>query len=134
MRCQTQHDHRTWLLREETKHVKKCRMKLGKEPHAAREPPVGHPLSRHSMTNCKSYLFVCYTQQQIHRQKLFGQSILFYIVGLVTYKISSKHSDKRTRSAISFFITVSSSILVSFGPSASSCNSVSSFSFNSLPR
>ena len=43
MRWQTQHDHRTRLLIEETKHVKKSRMKLDKEPYAAREPRVGHP-------------------------------------------------------------------------------------------
>ena len=33
----------TRLLIKETRHVKKSRMKPGKEPHVAREPPVGHP-------------------------------------------------------------------------------------------
>ena len=43
MRCQTQHDYGTRLLIEEKPQGKKSRMKVGKEPHAAREPRVGHP-------------------------------------------------------------------------------------------
>ena len=43
LRWQTLHDYRTRLLIEETQHVKMSHMKLGKEPHAAREPRVGHP-------------------------------------------------------------------------------------------
>ena len=42
-RYQTQHDYRTTLLIEKTQHVKKSRVKLGQEPHAAREPRVGYP-------------------------------------------------------------------------------------------
>ena len=38
MRCQTQHDYITRPLIEETKNVKMSLWKLGKEPHAAREP------------------------------------------------------------------------------------------------
>ena len=43
MRWQTLHDYRTRLLIKETQYVKKSRMKLGEEPHAAHEPRVGHP-------------------------------------------------------------------------------------------
>ena len=46
MRCQTQHDYRTRMLIEETKHVKKSRIELGKERHAARQPWVCHPWNR----------------------------------------------------------------------------------------
>ena len=38
--------YKTKLLIEETRLVKKSRMKPGKEPHAAREPRVGHPWFR----------------------------------------------------------------------------------------
>ena len=48
MRCQTQHDYIIRQLLEETKNLKKIRMKLRKEPHAAREPRVGHPWLRAS--------------------------------------------------------------------------------------
>ena len=43
MRCQALHHDKTRLLIEQAKHVKKSRMKLSKEPHAARELRVGHP-------------------------------------------------------------------------------------------
>ena len=46
MRSQTQLDYRTRILKEETQHVKKSRMKLGKELHVARETRVGHPCYR----------------------------------------------------------------------------------------
>ena len=40
MRCQTQRDYRTRMLIEDTNHVKKSRIELGKEPR------VGHPCCR----------------------------------------------------------------------------------------
>ena len=40
--------HKTNLLIEETRLVKKSRLKPGKEPHAAREPRVGHPCAMQS--------------------------------------------------------------------------------------
>ena len=60
MRCQTQRDYRTRMLIEDTNHVKKSRIELGKEPHAAREPRFGHPCPR---------LFLLFPQKSVMTKK-----------------------------------------------------------------
>ena len=80
--------HKTNLLIEETRLVKKSRLKPGKEPHAAREPRVGHPWpiiylfeSQRFivLTNCTSmayYLFV--RESALHcTDKLHFDGLLF---------------------------------------------------------